>query len=50
MQTFMINIIDNNIDECIERFNVRIISVSTCGVAVGNNDISEVIIRDDDSK
>ena len=50
MQTFMINIIDNNIEECIERFNVRIISVTTCRVTVGNNNISEVIITDDDSK
>ena len=50
MQTFMLNIIDNNIEECIERFNVRIISVTTCGVTVGSNNISEVIITDDDSK
>ena len=50
MQIFMINIIDNNIEECIERFNVRIISVTTCGVVVGNNNMSEVIITDDDSK
>ena len=50
MQAFMINIINNNIEECIESFNVRIISVTTCGVNVGNNNMSEVIITDDDSK
>ena len=50
MQTFLINIINNSIDECIENFNVRIISVTTCGVTVGNNNMSEVIITDDDSK
>ena len=50
MQTFMINIINNNIAECVERFNVRIISVTTCGVTIGNNNMSEVIITDDDSK
>ena len=50
MQTFMINIVNNNVKECIESFNVRIISVTTCGVAIGNNNMSEVIITDDDSK
>ena len=50
MHTFLINIINNDIEECIESFNVRIISVTTCGVVVGNNNISEVIITDDDSK
>ena len=50
MQAFMVNIINNNIVECIDRFNVRIISVTTCGVAIGNDNMSEVIITDDDSK
>ena len=50
MQAFMVNIINNNIVECIERFNVRIISVTTCGVAIGNDNMSEVIITDDDGK
>ena len=49
-QTFMITIINNNIVECIERFNVRIISVTTCGVTVGNVNMSEVLITDDNSK
>ena len=49
-QTLMINIINNNVVECIERFNARITSVTTCGVTIGNGNISEVIITDDDSK
>ena len=49
-QTFMINIINNNVVECVERFNVRITSVTTCGVTIGTNNMSEVVITDDDSK
>ena len=49
-QTFMINIINNNVVECVERFNVRITSVTTCGVTIGTNNMSEVIITDDDGK
>ena len=50
MQSFTINITNNNIVECNEIFNVAIVSVTTCGVAIGNNNRSEVIIIDDDSK
>ena len=50
MQPFTINIAKNNIVECNEMFNVTMISVITCGVTVGSNRISEVIIRDDDGK
>ena len=51
MQPLTINIIDNNIVECSEvLFNVTMMSVTTCGVIIGNNRISEVMIRDDDSK
>ena len=50
MQTFTINIIDNDIVECNETFNVTMMSVTTCGVTIGSNRISEVIIRDDDGK
>ena len=50
MQPLTINIIDNNIVECNEMFNVTMVSVTTCGVTIGSNRISEVMIRDDDSK
>ena len=50
MQPLAINIIDNNIVECNEMFNVMMVSVTTCGVTIGSNRISEVIIRDDDGK
>ena len=50
MQLLTINIIDDNIVECNEIFNVTIVSVTTCGVTIGSNRISEVMIRDDDGK
>ena len=50
MHSFTIDIINTNTVECIERFIVRIISVTTCGVTVGSDNTSEVIITDDDSK
>ena len=50
MQPFTINIIDNRIIECNEIFNVTIVSVTTCGVTIGSNNISEVMITDDDGK
>ena len=49
-QSLTINIFDDNIVECIEKFNVTLISVTTCGVTIGSNRISEVTIRDDDGK
>ena len=49
-QSLLINIIDNNIVECNEKFNVTMMSVTTCGVAIGSNRVSEVMIRDDDGK
>ena len=49
MQSLTINIIDNNIVECNEMFNVTMVSVTTCGVTIGS-EISEVMIRDDDGK
>ena len=45
-----VDIINNNIVECNEAFNVTMMSVTTCGVTVGSNRISQVMIRDDDSK
>ena len=50
MQPLAINIIDNSIVECNEIFNVTMVSVTTCGVTIPSNRISEVIIRDDDGK
>ena len=50
MQTFSINIIENDIVECNETFSVTMVSVTTCGVTIGSNRISEVMIRDDDGK
>ena len=49
-QSFTMNIVDNDIVECNETFNVTISSVTTCGVTIGDNNRSEVIITDDDSK
>ena len=50
MQTFKINIVNNNIAECNETFNVTIVSVTTCGVTIGSNNSSEVMITEDDGK
>ena len=47
MQTFAINITDNSEVECNETFSIAILSVTTCGVIIGSNRVSEVIIRDD---
>ena len=49
-QSFTIDIVDNDNVECDESFIVTIISVTTCGVTIGDNNSSEVIITDDDSK
>ena len=49
-QEIMISIISNSILECIERFNVMITSVTTCGVTIGTNNMSEIVITEDDSK
>ena len=35
MQPLAINIIDNNIVECNEMFNVTMVSMTTCGVTIG---------------
>ena len=49
-QSFTVAIVDNDIEECDETFIVTIISVTTCAVTIGNNNRSEVIITDNDSK
>ena len=50
MQPFTVSITDSSIVECNEKFNVTIMSVTTCGVTIGSNRVSEVIIRDDDGE
>ena len=46
-----INIINDDISECNESFKLMLdIPSSTCGVVIGNNDIAEVVIKDNDSK
>ena len=50
MQSFIINIFDNNLMECNETFIIKMASVTTCGVTIGINNNSEVMIRDDDGK
>ena len=49
-QSFTVPIVDNNIVECNETFIVTILSVTTCGVTIGNNYRSEMSIADDDGK
>ena len=49
-QSFIVAIVDNDVVECAETFIVTILSVTTCAVTIGNNNSSEVIITDDDSK
>ena len=50
MQSFTVAISDNDIVECDETFIVTIMSVTTCGVTIGSNNMTEVTITDDDSK
>ena len=50
MQSFTIDIVNNSIVECDETFTVTISSVTTCGVTIGSDSSTEVIITDDDSK
>ena len=50
MQPFTIIIIDNNIVECNETFNITVISVTTCGVTMGSINSVVGIIRDNDGK
>ena len=50
IQSFTINITDSSIVKCNEKFNVVLLSVTTCGVTIGHNKITEVIIRDAKSK
>ena len=49
-QSFTIATVNNDIVECDETFTVTISSVTTCGVTIGRDNSTEVIITDDDSK
>ena len=49
-QSFVINIMDDDIVEHNEQFSVTIVSVSTCGVTIGNINTSDVIIINDDGE
>lgn len=49
-QSFVINITDDDIVEHNELFGVTIVSVSTCGVTIGNINTSDVIIINDDGE
>jgi len=49
-KSFTINISNDDVVECIETFNVTITSIESCGFTIGNNNTSEVMIKDDDSK
>ena len=45
------SVVDDNIVECVEKFTVKILSVSTCGVTIGSTlNNAEVRITDNDSK
>ena len=49
-QSFEINTIMSKAVECIETFNISIISVTGCGVTIGSNNTSKVMIKDNGSK
>ena len=49
-ESFVVNIVDDNIMECPETFKVQILSVKSCGFTIGSNNASIVEIRDNDSK
>lgn len=46
-KSFIINIINDEVSECNESFKLML-STSSCGVVIGSNNTSEVMIRDDD--
>ena len=49
-QSFTIDVIDDDIVECDEMFNVMIEPVATCEVAIGNLATTEITIIDNDGK
>ena len=51
--SFTINIINDNITECDETFQLTLsvpASNATCGIVSGETDATEVMIRDDDGR
>ena len=49
--SFTINIINDDVSECNESFKLMLsVPSSTCGIIIGGNDTSEVMIRDDDGR
>ena len=49
--TFAVNIINDDVSECNETFSLMLsIPTPPCGVVIGKNNTSEVIIRDDDGR
>ena len=50
-KSFTIDIINDDVSECNEIFSLMLsIPTLPCGVVIGRNDISEVMIRDDDGR
>ena len=49
-QLSTVNITDDNVVEDDETFRLALVSVSDCGVTIGNYNTSEVIIIDNDGK
>ena len=49
-QSFKIDTVVSRMVECTETFNITIMSVNTCGVAIGNINTSTVMIKDNSSK
>lgn len=45
-QSFTIDIVNNDLIDCVKRFNVTIESATVCTFATGNESSSEVIITD----
>lgn len=50
MVNFTVDTIISEMVECDETFNISIISVTTCGVTIGSNNNSKVIIKDNDGE
>ena len=49
--SFTINIINDDVSECNEIFSLMLsIPTLPCGVVIGRNDVSKVMIRDDDGR
>ena len=47
-QSFTIDVVDDNVIECDERFKITLLFATICNIAIGNDSNSEVIITDND--